>query len=565
MIRVADYIANFIHKQGVTDVFMLSGGGSIYLDDGIACHEGLSEICVRQEAVAPMMAAAYARLNHNIGVAYVTSGPGGANAVSGLAEAWVDSAPVLVISGQVQRNQTTYNANIKNLRTFGTQELNIIEIVDSITKYAVMINDPHSIRYHLEKAVHCAKSDRPGPVWLDIPLDVQKEMVDEATLEGYSPEETVVAEDRVDAGVETIINLLNVSKKPLIIAGQGVRIAGAIDVFRELIELLNVPVIFSRLGQDILPFSHINNFGHGGTYGLRFTKLIMKESDLILSLGSRLAVPFVGVNLDAFSEDAKVIMIDIDNAELEKPGIRVDVPFQGDAKEVAQKLLERLRGQNIPDYSNWLGKCTNYKDRYPLITEEYKKNPIDLYYFLSRLDAHSGKDHILVSDAGSSYFATGQALKFEKGQREITSGAFASMGLSIPLAIGSAVAKKDMQILAVTGDGSLELNIQELKTMSFYNFNIKLFVINNGGYVSIRNTQDELFDGRYIGSDQESSGELLDLQKIAIAFGLPYFNIQRYEEIDEKILEIISQKGSAFIEVVCDSNQRMVKPLEKVI
>ena len=512
MIRIADYIADFIHKQGITDVFMLSGGGSIYLDDGIACHKHLNEICVRHEAVAPMMAGAYARLKQNIGVAYVTTGPGGANAVSGLAEAWVDSVPVLVISGQVQRNQTTYNTNIKNLRTFGTQELNIIEIVDSITKYAVMINDPNRIRYHLEKAVHCAKSGRPGPVWIDIPLDVQKEMIDEAKLDGYCPEETAVMEEEVDTGVEAIIELLNTSRRPLIIAGQGVRIARAIDEFRKLIEYLNVPVIFSRLGQDILPFSHTNNFGHGGTYGLRFTDLIMKESDLVLSLGSRLAVPFVGTNLDAFSEDAKVIMVDIDNAELEKPGVKIDLPVQGDVKEVVLRLLEKLKGQNMPDYSSWLERCTGYKEKYPLITEEYKKNPIDLYYFLSRLDALSGENHIFISDAGSSYFATGQALRFEKGQREITSGAFASMGLSIPLAIGSAAARKDMQILAVTGDGSLELNIQELKTMSFYNFDIKLFVINNGGYVSIRNTQDALFGGRYIGSDQADSGELLDFQ-----------------------------------------------------
>ena len=564
MIRIADYIADFIYKQGITDVFMLSGGGSIYLDDGIACHKHLNEVCVRHEAVAPMMAEAYARLKQNLGVVYVTTGPGGANTVSGLAEAWVDSAPVLVISGQVQRNQTTYNANIKNLRTFGTQELNIIEIVDSITKYAVMINDPNRIRYYLEKAVHCAKSGRPGPVWLDIPLDVQKAMVDEAELKGYQPEETAGMKGDEYAGVDAILKLLGTSRKPLIIAGQGVRIARAINEFRELIESLNVPVIFSRLGQDILPFSHTNNFGHGGIYGLRFTDLIMKESDLILSLGSRLAVPFVGTNLDAFSEDAKVIMVDIDNAELEKPGVKIDLPVQGDVKGVVLRLLEKLKGQNIPNYSSWLERCTGYKEKYPLIKEEYKRNPIDLYYFLSRLNALSSENHIFISDAGSSYFATGQALMFEKGQREITSGAFASMGLSIPLAIGSAVARKNMQILAITGDGSLELNIQELKTMSFYNFDIKLFVINNGGYVSIRNMQDTLFGGRYIGSGQVESGKMFNFQKVAAAFDLPYFNIQKYEEIDDRISEIISQKGPAFVEVVCVNNQKIVKPLKKI-
>ena len=558
MIRVADYIADFIYKQGVKNVFMLSGGGSIYLDDGIACHKHLNHICVRNEATAPMMAEAYAGITQNLGVVYVTTGPGGANAVSGVTEAWVDSAPILVVSGQVQRNQTTYNAKIKNLRTFGTQELNIIEVVDSITKYAVMVNAPKSIRYHLEKAVYYAKSGRPGPVWLDIPLDVQAAVVNEAELKGYEHEQTAAGDEDVDARIEDILKLLKGSKRPLIIAGQGVRLARAIDGFRKLVEYLNVPVIFSRLGQDILPFSYKNNFGHGGTKGSRFTGLIMKQSDLVISLGSRLAVPFVGTNLDAFSEDAKIIMVDIDEAELKKPSVKIHLPVNADVKEVINGLLDKVIGVTLPDYSDWLETCRGYKEKYPLITPEYKRNPIDLYYFVSRLDALSGENNIFVSDAGSSYYVTGQALRFEKGQREITSGAFASMGLAIPLAIGCSTANKDAQILAVTGDGSLELNIQELKTVSYYNMNIKLFVINNGGYVSIRSTQDALFEGRYIGSDQAGRSEMLDFQKVAAAFDLPYFNIQRYEEIDNKVTEIISQKGPAFIEVVCDNNQKII-------
>jgi len=563
MVRVVDYIADFIYKQGVKDVFMLSGGGSIYLDDGIACHKYLNDICVRNEATAPMMAEAYAKLNNNLGVVYVTTGPGGANAVSGITEAWVDSAPILVISGQVQRNQTTYNARIKNLRTFGTQELNIIEIVDSITKYAVMVNEPNDIRYHLEKAVYYAKSGRPGPVWLDIPMDVQAVIVNETELKGYEPEHMAADDKDLDVHIEHILKLLKNSKRPLIIAGQGVRIARAIAEFKKLVEYLNIPVIFSRLGQDILPFSYRNNFGHGGTQSQRFTGLIMKKSDLILSLGSRLAVPFVGTNLDAFFEDAKVIMVDIDQAELKKPGVRIDLPVNADVKDVIRGLLDKIPSTVLPDYSGWLETCRGYKKKYPLITPEYKRNPIDLYYFVSRLDALSGENNVFVSDAGSSYYVTGQALKFEKGQREITSGAFASMGLAIPLAIGCSTANKDAQILAVTGDGSLELNIQELKTMSFYNLNIKLFVINNGGYVSMRNTQDALCEGRYIDSDQVGCNAILDFQKVAATFDLPYYIIQKYEEIDDKISEIINQRGPAFVEVVCDNNQKIIEPLKE--
>src|SRR5208337_2100947 len=270
-------------------------------------------------------------------------------------------------------------------------------------------------------------------------------------------------------------------------------------------------------------------------------------------------------NLDGFSEHAKIIMVDIDKAELKKPGVKIDLPVNADIKDVITRLLDNVKETTLPDYSNWLKTCADYKEKYPLITSEYMRNPIDLYYFVSRLDSLSGENNIFVSDAGSSYYVTGQAYRFEKGQREITSGAFASMGLAIPLAIGCSIANKDAQILAVTGDGSLELNIQELKTMSYYNCNIKLFVINNGGYVSIRNTQDMLCNGRYINSDQGRCNEILNLRKVADAFDLPYFNIARFEEIDEKISEIIRQRGPAFVEVVCDNKQKIIVPLKRII
>ncbi|MBN2316091.1 MAG: thiamine pyrophosphate-binding protein [Sedimentisphaerales bacterium] len=563
MIRVADYIADFIYQQGVRDVFMLSGGGSIYLDDGIACHGKLNHISVRNESTAPMMAEAYARITGHLGVVYVTTGPGGANAVTGIAEAWVDSAPILVISGQVQRRHTTRNARINGLRTFGVQELDIIEIVDSITKYAVMVNDPDDIRYHLERAVYLAMSGRPGPVWLDIPLDVQAAEIDPDHLRGWKPPETRIDHDGLDKSVDDIFALLRHAERPLIIAGQGVRQAQALGEFVRLVERLDVPVILSRLGQDMMPFSNENNFGHGGyAKGLRYNKLIVQDSDLILVLGSRLAVAFVGEDDDLLSPDTKIIAVDIDEAELARPGRRIDLSVHANLKDVVTRLLVRANNVDLPDWSAWLRTCRDYKRRYPIITNEHKRNPIDLYYFTSRLDALSGPNDIFVSDAGSSYFVTGQTLRFEHGQREVTSGAFASMGLSVPLAIGCSLADKEARVLAVTGDGSLELNIQELKTMSYYRVNVKLFVINNGGYASIRNTQDALFEGRYIGSDQIGRNEMLDFRKIADAFDLPYAKIDRYEEMDDNIREIIERPGPVFVEVVCQSNQKIVEPLE---
>lgn len=584
MIRIADYIANFIYNQRVQDVFMLSGGGSIYLDDGVACHEKLNAIVARHEGAAAMMAEAYARLSGNLGVVYVTTGPGGVNALSGVVEAYVDSAPVLVVSGQVAKNLTTHNFRyglLKNFRTFGTQEFDIVKLVQSVTKYVAMVNNPGSIRYELEKAVHIAKAGRPGPVWLDIPLDVQSAEVDESRLQGYDSwdrfdreylHKHLAMNRQVDESIyflaeppaiESILRLLKKAKRPLIVAGQGIRIAGAIETFKKLLDKLNMPVIFSRLGQDILPYSHPNNFGHGGTKGSKITQKIMKESDLILSLGSRLAVPFVGDKFNAFSEDAKIIMVDIDGAELSKPGLEIDLKINADVGKVMVRILKQLeRRENVGlfYYGRWLEACTEYKISYDIFRfGGIHITPINLYYFMHRLDVLSDKGDIFVSDAGSAYFVSGQTLRFEKGQREITSGAFASMGLSIPLAIGCSAYDKDARILAVTGDGSLELNIQELKTMSVYKMNIKLFVINNGGYASIRNTQDRLFGGRYIASDQGAKNEMLNLQKIADAFDLPYFRIAKWEEVDDRISEILTQDGPVFVEVMCDNNQKILE------
>ena len=323
MIRVADYIADFIYKQGVKDVFMLSGGGSIYLDDGIACHDKLNHIEVHHEATAPMMAEAYARLNGNLGVVYVTTGPGGANAISGLVEAWVDSAPILIISGQVQKEYTTYNEGLEKFRTFGTQELNIIEIVKSITKYSAVVNNPNEIKFHLEKAVYCAKNGRPGPVWLDIPLDVQSAYVYENTLISYNSGNRVIISNILSSTITIpIFKLLIESKKPIIIAGNGVRLSKYEKEFKQLIETLNIPVIFSRLGQDLLPYSHNNNFGHAGSKGNKLSNCIIKESDLIIVFGSRLSVPFIQDNLDIFNGKTKLVVIDIDQAELMKHTIK---------------------------------------------------------------------------------------------------------------------------------------------------------------------------------------------------------------------------------------------------
>jgi acetolactate synthase-1/2/3 large subunit len=559
--RLADYVAEYLVDKGVTDIFMLTGYGSMYLNDAIEVS-GIRHFAARNEAAAPMMAEAYARVTQKIGVCCVTAGPGSTNAVPGLAEAYVDSAPILVISGQVEKRHTTYQANLKGLRTFGTAEINIIPIVEPLTKYAAFVDDPNKIRYHLDKAFYFALEGRPGPVWLDIPLDVQQAEINAGRLleflNVYRPMLPDVQE------ISKLFKELVQAKTPLIIAGQGIRQSGGIEAFRRLILKYDIPVLFSRLGQDILPHSYTNVFGQTGTKGSRYCKQIMQNADFVLALGCRLAVPLIGQNGEAFADNAKIAMVDIEAAELKKPGLRIDHPILGDVKLFMQHLNHLGSLHKLPDWSDWLDYCHKARANHPIITEEREVNPIDLYYFMNRLDEMSDKNHIFITDAGSNYYAGGQVWRFERLQREVCSGCNAAMGTTIPLAIGAAIASPESQILAVTGDGSLELNVQELKTISHYNLNIKLFVINNGGYASMRKWQDDFFDGRRIDTEEKTGIGTLDLQAVAKAFNLKTMLIDDYRSIDSQLQEIMSNDQPLFVEVMTDNSQRVIEAFEEV-
>jgi acetolactate synthase-1/2/3 large subunit len=539
-------------------MFLLTGNGAMYMNDAIAQQPSIKYYCARNEAAAPMMAESFARLTGRLGVVCVTSGPGSTNAVSGLAEAWVDSAPIMIISGQAPSDQIPQRDEARGIRSFGTAGIDIIPIVKPMTKYAVTVENPESIRYHMEKAYHLAMTGRPGPVWVDVPMDMQYALVDEAKLVGYVPpfEPTAPAGGTVDRFLELLRN----AKRPLIIGGHGLRQAKAIDAFKALIDRLKAPVAFSRLGQDILPFSHALNMGQVGRRGMRYSKPLLAKPDLVISLGSRLAVSLAGPNLEHFAPDAAVVMVDIDAPEIAHVSNRVTLPVRADVKVFLEQVLAALGTTKLPDWSAWLGECQRLKSANPMLKPEKKHDPIDLYYFMSRLDAQATERHVLITDAGSNFYVGGQVYHFEKGQREVTSGAYAAMGLSIPLGIGAAVARPEGQVLAVTGDGSLELNIQELKTLSYYGFNMKLFVINNGGYVSMRNWQDSFFEGRRIGSDDDTGAEMLNLQKVADTFGLPFVLMEHTDKIDDQLREIIAKDGPVFVEVVCDSTQVIVQP-----
>lgn len=562
MIRVADYIAQFLVDQGVNDIFVLTGNGAMYLNDGIAKQSSLNYVCARHETAATLMAESYARCKQSLGVVCVTSGPGSANAVSGLVEAWVDSAPILVISGQVQRSHTSANAKIPGLRTFGNAEIDIVSIVKPITKYAHMVNDPNSIRYHMEKAFHLATTGRPGPVWIDVPMDVQSAYIDPKMLMEFNPTHEVATIYNVKSKLNELIRMLQNSKRPLIVAGQGIRQSDSMKEFKKLVNYLDIPIMFSRLGLDILSYSHPKNMGLGGIKGQRYCKKITTETDLVIALGNRLSIPFIGYKSEEFAPSAKIVMVDTEESEILKLGDKITLPIRGDLKPVLTELNRLIKKNKISSHKSWLKTCQKLKKENPVVTDEMRKNPMDLYYFMSRLDKFSQKKHLFVTDAGSNYYVGGQVYQYNKGQREITSGAFAAMGLTVPLAIGASLADKKAQILAVTGDGSIELNIQELKTISYYNLNIKLFVINNGGYVSMRNWQDNFFEGRRIGSDQNTGTENLNFSDISAAFGLKYMLIEKWEDADLKIKQTFKDSEPILVEVICDDMQKIIEPIQ---
>jgi len=552
--RVADYIANFLIAKDVQDIFMLTGYGAMYINDAIEIS-GINYYATRNEAAAPMMAEAYARLKGKLGVVCVTAGPGATNALPGLAEAFVDSAPIMIISGQVETEHTTYNSKLP-LRTYGTAEINIIPIVKPLTKYAKFLDNPNDVQYVLEKAYHAAISGRPGPVWIDVPMDIQNSIIDINKLRSYKPPDNKLTIQSND--LDFILKKINSAKNPLIVAGQGIRQGKAEDQFKEFLNNFKIPVLFSRLGQDLLPHNHPYVYGQAGLKGSKYCKKIMNSSDLVLSLGCRLAPQFVGLNFEAFDK-AEIIMVDIDKAEIDKLGDSVDYSINSDVKLFLEEINNKSSNINFPSWDNWINYCDDLKKENPIVVESQGKNPIDLYYFMKILGELSHETNVLVTDAGSNYYVGGTVWNFEKGQREICSGTNAAMGTTIPLAIGCAVAEPNFQILAVTGDGSLELNIQELKTISHYSYNIKLFVINNGGYVSMKKWQDDVFDGRRIDTSESTGAGTLNLKKIADAFDLDYIKIDDYKKINDQLIELMNNPNPVFVEVVTDNQQSIVE------
>lgn len=562
-LRVADYIANFIYCQGVKEVFMVTGGGMMFLSDGVFCHPKLRAVFNHHEQASAMAAASYSKYNNNLGAAMFTTGCGGTNAMTGTLGAWQDSVPCLFISGQCKRKETIRNSKLA-LRQFGVQEADIISLVEPITKYAVMVDNPEEIAFHLEKAVYLAKSGRPGPVWLDIPLDVQGALIKKDRLVHFNPKDyrKVYRDSPRESEIKLFKRYLSESKRPIIICGQGIRLSKCIPEFERFIQDNRIPVVASRLGIGILPWNHPLYVGSIGNKGDRAGNFALQNSDLVISLGSRLSVSSTGHEYKNFAREARKIVIDIDPIEHKKNTVDIDLFINSDIRNFL-KCLKKVPSGVIPE---WINKCKRWKSLWPVCLPQYKKygEKVNLYYFVNSLSKNLRKDSVVVSDAGSSFYVTSQGIMLKRGQRYITSGGQAEMGYSIPAVIGACFAKKKKEVIGITGDGSFQMNLQELQTIVYYKLPVKIFVWNNNGYLSIRATQSKFFNGRLIGTDKSCGISFPKVKGIAGAYGIKYYCIRRSNEVDEGILRVLNEKGPVVCEVICQEDQEIVPTVASI-
>lgn len=558
MMKLSDYVIEFIAKQGVKHVFMVSGGGGMHLIDSLGRNKDIKYIINHHEQACAMSAEGYQRVTGNLGVALVTTGPAATNVITGLLCSWNDSIPLFVISGQAN---SKFLIKDTGLRQRGVHEVNITKIVESVTKYAVTVMDEKMIRYHLEKALYLTKSDRPGPVWIDIPLDIQTKIIDVNILVGFDPKKEFP--DKIKSKeilkINKIANLLKKSKRPIILAGHGIRLSEMQDEFLKFVEKYKIPVVTTKNAFDLIYDSHPMKVGSVGINGQRSANFAVQNADLVLALGTRLAFPVVGYSTDLFAREAKKVMVDIDKTQLDHSLIKVDVPINLNLREFLPVLDKKLKNKLL-DTKDWIKVCQKWKKIFPTVDDNQKndKKYVNSYYFFDVLaDALSNKD-VLVTDQGASFYSLTQSFKVKKGQRVFTNGGFSPMGYGLPAAIGACFGNNEKRVICVHGEGGLELNIQELQTMIHYKLPIKLFVFNNQGYLSIKHTQMAYFDGNFVGCDSKSGLSCPNLIKIANAYGIPTEKIETNLQLDKKFKRILSMDGPMFIEVILDPMQPFI-------
>lgn len=545
--NVAEYIVDFIAKKGVDTVFMVTGGQAMFLNDAIYKRKRIYPVFHHHEQAAGMAAEAYGRITGKLGVAMVTAGPAGINVLNGVVGAYVDSAPMLVISGQSSSANAAYMQKT-GIRQYGLQGIYMKPIAESVTKYYVSIDDPLSVQYHVEKAYYLATHGRPGPVWVDVPLDMQRMKVPEKMSVHFDQKEYGATPSPESHNIDRVLTLLRNAKRPLLVAGQGVRIAQAQKELFLFLKKTGMPVVTTRLGIDLIETKHRQFVGRPGLYGDRPANFAVELADLIIAVGARLDPGIIGYDAKDWGRQAMKIIVDVDLKELEKPGLEPSVRIQADAKDFFTLLSSRVKEKSLHSYARWVGQCNLWKKTYPMNLPVYKKEKlVNSYYFSDRLSECAGSKDTIVVDTSSPFHVVCQAWKIKKGQRFLTTGGISTMGYW-PAGIGAARARPKGRTIIVTGDGCLQMNLQELATMKQHAANIKLFVINNNGYLLIRHTQQTHMEGRLMGESPKTGLYIPDSIKIAKAYGIKAVRIEKPSEVDRKIKEVLAYKGP----VVCD-------------
>lgn len=545
--NVSEFIFNYYAKKGIDTAFMVTGGQAMWLNDAVGKNGNYNIICTHHEQSAAMAADAYGRMKNKPALTIVTAGPGSVNAMNGVVGGYTDSAPMIVISGQAALSFVQYQEETK-IRQFGVQGINIKPLVENVTKYFITIDDPQKVAYYLEKAYHEATTGRPGPVWLDVPLDIQKMEVDEKFLEKYVPEKEPEGRVSLRQAVKQAYKVLETAKRPVFLVGQGVSLAGAREVFYEYAHKVRIPVITARLGIDLMETDSDLYVGRPGNYGERSANFAIQNADVILSIGCRLASSLVGHNPRMFGKNAYIYVVDIDQKELDKPGVRVAYKAKLDCREFLLKMKEELAGYTLPSYEDWVTQCNIWKKKYPVVQPEYKEEkPVNSYYFIDKLSQLAPDNAAVLVDTGSCFHVACQTWKVKKGQKYLTTGGLSSMGYWCA-GIGACMANDRKDTIVITGDGSLQMNLQEFASIKHNNLPIKVFILNNNGYLLIRHTQRNFMEDRFVGEGPESGVWCPDSMEIAKAYGIKGVRISDVSEVEDKIREVLSYEGP----VICD-------------
>lgn len=558
MIKVSDFIAKYLKDNGVEHVFMVTGGGAMHLNDSLGRE--LKYICNHHEQACAIAAEGYARTANRLAVVNVTTGPGGLNALNGVMGQWTDSVPVLYLSGQVKFETTIHSCpEVKGLRQLGDQEVDIIKIVSPITKFAHMITDANDIKYYLQKAIYEATSGRPGPTWLDIPMNIQGALVNESELRSFEvPKITEASKNNLSNQIKIVAEKLKTAKRPVILVGQGVRISGAIKELHTLLNNCDIPVVTTFNGIDIIDDDHKNYIGRFGTLGNRAGNFTVQNADVLITIGTRNNIRQVSYNWEFFAREAYKIIVDIDEAELLKPTVKPDLAVCSDAKAFIVELANELKASISDQHQEWLKWAKERKEKYSSILPEYHqaKDGVHPYVFMELLGKQLPENSICVTADGTACVAPFQAMPIKNKARIFWNSGCASMGFDLPAAIGACVANNFKDIICLAGDGSLQMNIQELQTVIHHQMPIKIIYLNNDGYVSIKQTQDGFFGGHRVGSDPKSGVSFPNILKLGEAYGFKTCQITSHQNLTKEIEDILSYKGPIICEVILTNDYK---------